>query len=101
MTIAARTLGGGVIDGTGVAAFVTQEGIGNLVDNGVGDYSIDLGQQMDESEGIILISIRTVGFSYQIVHIDDQTKQLLLFDAAGAAVDCVFAVIVIKFSFRS
>lgn len=74
---------------TGAAAGITagSKGITAIVDNGVGDHSIQLDTSLDANESICLYEGRGAGLIPQFVHTDDTHKQLLTLDNAGAAAD--------------
>lgn len=80
-----------VCDGA-AAGIVASKGIAAIVDNGVGDHSIQLDEALDVNESHITYEARGAGLIAQVVHTDDTHKQLLTLDNAGAAADGAYCI---------
>lgn len=65
--------------------------------NGAGDYTLTLTQEADATECQIVVSPRTAVSQWRVVHTSDSAKQVLLFNAAGAATDGDFTVSLTRF----
>ena len=78
----------GWIYSRGFAAAITR--------NGVGDYTLTLDQGIDSTQSSIHVTPReSPGAIVSAVHVSDTDKRIRTFNAAGAAVDIDFDVLVL------
>lgn len=80
-----------ICDGAAAGIVAGTKGITAIVDNGVGDHSIQLDESLDVAESLLIYEGRGAGLIPQWVHTDDTHKQLLTLDNAGAAADGAYA----------
>lgn len=95
-----RVLGGFTIDGTVAGAPLLQNDgvVDTTVDNGVGDWTVNLNpdRAIDATECIALITTRESAASMvTLVHTSDTAKQLLAFDNLGGAQDAILDVLLL------